>query len=132
MKEYVHKGQKIALVINPDDWKKGLDFLTEDSLFIQVGTWWYNSGKTLQRHIHKKYERIAERTMETIYVVSGSMRVDLYSEERELIDDFVVQAGDFCVLMNGGHGYHILQDDTKILEVKNGPFFSVEDDKIKF
>jgi len=33
------------------------------------------------------------------------------------------------VILRGYHGYEILEDDTRVLEVKNGPFTSVEADK---
>jgi hypothetical protein len=34
--------------------------------------------------------------------------------------------------MNGGHDYTILEDDTRILEIKNGPFLGREIDKTLF
>ena len=40
--------------------------------------------------------------------------------------------GDLAVFVYGGHGYEILEDDTKIIETKNGPFTGVENDKVKF
>ena len=32
----------------------------------------------------------------------------------------------------GGHGYEILEDDTEVIEAKNGPFTDVNTDKVKF
>ena len=40
--------------------------------------------------------------------------------------------GDLAVFGFGGHGYEILEDDTQIIESKNGPFISVDKDKKKF
>jgi hypothetical protein len=33
------------------------------------------------------------------------------------------------VLLAGGHGYEILEDNTKILEVKNGPYLGASEDR---
>ena len=41
-------------------------------------------------------------------------------------------AGDFAVLLAGGHGYEIQEDDTRIIETKNGPFLGVDLDKTGF
>ena len=37
-----------------------------------------------------------------------------------------------AVFAFGGHGFEILENDTKIIESKNGIFTSVEQDKVKF
>ena len=27
-------------------------------------------------------------------------------------------------MLSGGHGYEVLEDDTKVLEIKNGPYYT--------
>jgi len=125
-------GQIISIIHRDEDWKKGLDFLTPNDLFVQVGTWWYDKGKKLASHIHKDFDRPGGRTMESVYVRRGSMKVILYTEQRERFQDYVLNTGDMAVFAYGGHGYEILEDDTQIIESKNGPFVDVETDKVKF
>jgi len=125
-------GQIISIIHRDEDWKKGLDFLTPNDLFVQVGTWWYDKGKKLASHIHKDFDRPGGRTMESVYVRRGSMKVILYTEQRERFQDYVLNTGDMAVFAYGGHGYEILEDDTQIIESKNGPFVDVETDKDKF
>ena len=48
------------------------------------------------------------------------------------IKDFILYEGDTAIMAYGGHGYKILEDNTKIIESKNGPFVSVELDKVKY
>ena len=72
------------------------------------------------------------RTQEMTYVKRGSMRVLLYDEDQQYLQDFVIKEGDMAVVAYGGHGYEILEDNTQIIESKNGPFVSVEKDKKKF
>tara|TARA_Y100000591_G_C21854904_1_gene714608 strand:+ start:23896 stop:24294 length:399 start_codon:yes stop_codon:yes gene_type:complete len=132
MKKYMHKGTLLAIVYKDKDWVEGLNFITPDSLFIQVGSWWYQRGKKLDSHVHKDYARTATRTQEMTYVKSGSMRVDLYDENKNFVEDFILDEGDLAVFAYGGHGYEILSDNTKIIESKNGPFIDVDTDKSKF
>lgn len=32
-------------------------------------------------------------------------------------------------MMNGGYGYRILEDNTKVIEIKNGPYLGAEKDR---
>lgn len=127
-----HKGQIISIIYREKDWVKGLNFITPDDHFIQVGSWWYDEGKILDSHVHKSFDRVASITQETIYVKQGSVRVLLYTNDFEFLQDYILYEGDLAVFGYGGHGYEILEDDTQIIESKNGPFTGVEQDKIKF
>ena len=101
-------------------------------MFIQVGSWWYQKGKKLDSHVHNDFERKAMRTQEMTYVKRGSMKVLLYDDNKNYLEDFIIKKGDMAVFAYGGHGYEILDDDTQIIEAKNGPFIDVETDKTKF
>ena len=132
MKIYKHNGKILSIVYREEDWVEGLNFITPDELFVQVGSWWYQKGKKLASHVHNNFERKAMRTQEMTYVKKGSMRVLLYDEDQNFIEDFVLNEGDLSVFAYGGHGYEILEDDTKIIEAKNWPFIDVDTDKTKF
>lgn len=132
MKEFIFEGIKLARLIEPEDWKEGLGFFSNDEEYIQVGTWFYNQGKQLQNHIHNEFVRTANRTYEAVYMVSGKMRVDLYTLNKIYVESFEIKKGDALILLNSGHGYEILEDNTKVLEIKNGPFMGAEIDKEKF
>lgn len=132
METITYDRQIISIIYRDKDWVKGLNFITPDELFVQVGSWWYDKGKKLDSHIHKEFDRNATRTQETIYVKQGSVKVLLYTEKEKFIRDYILQQGDLAVFAYGGHGYEILEDDTQIIESKNGPFISVDKDKVKF
>jgi hypothetical protein len=132
MKVYKDNGQIISIVYRDSDWVEGLNFITPDEMFVQVGSWWYQKGKKLESHVHKDFERVAMRTQEMTYVKKGSMRVLLYSDDQKYLEDFIISEGDTAVFAYGGHGYEILEDNTQIIEAKNGPFINVETDKEKF
>jgi len=124
--------QIIAIIYRNSDWIPGLNFITPSELFLQVGSWWYQKGKKLQSHFHKNLLREANRTQEMTYVKQGSMKVTLYSDDKSIINEFILEKGDLAIYAYGGHAYEILSDDTQIIEAKNGPFISVEEDKEKF
>lgn len=124
--------QIIAIIYRNSDWIPGLNFITPSELFLQVGSWWYQKGKKLQSHFHKNLLREANRTHEMTYVKQGSMKVTLYSDDKSIINEFILEKGDLAIYAYGGHAYEILSDDTQIIEAKNGPFISVEEDKEKF
>lgn len=131
--EIIKHGELIlAVVYKEKEWPKGLNFITPDELFIQASTWRYDKGKKLAAHIHHKYDRVVDKTHEVIFVRRGSVKVTLYDNNKKELQEFIAHGGDIAVLADGGHGYEILEDDTQILEVKNGPFISVEKDKEKF
>ena len=132
MQKIEHNNKTIAIIYRDEDWVEGLNFITPDNLFVQVGSWWYQKGRKLDSHIHNDFDRVATRTQEMTYVKSGSMKVLLYDEDMNYFDEFILHKGDLAVFAYGGHGYEILEDNTKIIEAKNGPFVDVETDKTKF
>ena len=132
MKKIKHKNQTLCIIYRDEDWVKGLNFLTPNEMFIQVGSWWYQKGKKLDSHVHKDFERKAYRSQEMAYVKRGSMKVLLYDEEFNFLEDFILYKGDTAVFAYGGHGFEILEDNTQVIESKNGPFIDVETDKTKF
>ena len=132
MKKIEHNGKIISIIYRDEDWTKGLNFITPDEMFVQVGSWWYDKGKVLDKHVHKDFDRVAKRTQECVYVRKGSMKVTLYKEDLSMLDTFILNQGDLAVFAYGGHGDEILENDTQIIESKNGPFLDVETDKLKF
>lgn len=110
-------------------WVKGLKFCSEDKEFIQVGIWGYEKGKELKPHIHNKVTREVAFTQEVIFVKQGSIKADIFNKKEKKIAEIVLTEGDLIILISGGHGYKILEDNTKVLEVKNGPYVGAEADR---
>lgn len=129
MREIAKDGIILARHISAEDISEGLNFFSQDSEFIQVGTWNYQKGKELLAHIHNEVPRMALRTYEALYVISGSLEAVIYDLNKNVVDTFVVNTGDVLVLLESGHGYKILEDHTKVLEIKNGPYLGAERDR---
>ncbi len=126
------KDNLLCIIYRDSDWVEGLNFITDNPLFIQVGSWWYQGGKKLAKHKHNLVPREANITQEMVYVKSGSMKATIFDQEMEYVTELTLNTGDLAIMAYGGHGYEILEDNTKIIEAKNGPFVSVEVDKVKF
>ena len=53
-----NKGLIISIIYRDEDWVKGLNFITPNDFYVQVGSWWYEKGKKLDKHIHKKSQEV--------------------------------------------------------------------------
>ena len=120
----VYKKENIIFAkhIAIDHFNEGLSFYSEDTDAVQVGTWNYNKGKELLAHNHNIVERKVNRTQEVIIIKSGKLYVQIYDEEDNIFDNFEANAGDILIMLNGGHGYEVLEDNTQVIEIKNGPY----------
>lgn len=125
----VHADLTLAIVVRDSDWGEGLNFISSDADYQQVGTWGYNRGKKLAPHIHLKAPRVVLHTQEVIFVRSGRVRADIYTPAKKWLKSVELGGGDALILLNGGHGYEILEDNTRVLEVKNGPYVGAERDR---
>ena len=132
MREIKKEGRTLARLIQPEDIKAGLNFFSEDSEYIQVGVWGhYEKGKELAAHIHNPVERVALRTCEVLYIISGRIEATIYDLDENYVEKVMVNAGEILVLLESGHGYRILEEDTTVLEVKNGPYLGAEKDRYR-
>lgn len=133
MREIKKNGKILARHITPEDIKPGLISLTKDDEFLQVVAWGhYEKGKYLQDHWHNEFERTAIRTYEAVYVVKGAIEARLFDLELNPVEILTVGQGEMLILLESAHGYTILEEDTTVLEIKNGPFLGVDKDKTKF
>lgn len=129
-KEIIKEKSKIlAIILRNGDYSPGLVFYNNDKDFIQVGTWHYQKGMKLKAHRHKIYPRIALRTQEVVYVKSGEIKVFVYNDKEKLKKKIKLTKGDIMIFLNGGHSFEILENNTQVFEVKNGPYLGVEKDK---
>ena len=119
----------LAIIIRNNDWEDGLNFISSDKDYQQVGIWKYNKGKKLVPHINLIEPRQVLHTQEVVFIKEGRIRADIYTEKEEFLKSVELGTGDTILLLNGGHGYEILEDNTKILEVKNGPYVGADKDR---
>jgi hypothetical protein len=132
IEKIVDEGLTLAIVIRGSDWEPGLNFPSSDDDYQQIGLWQYNKGTKLSQHIHLTNPRNVSCTQEVVFIKQGRIRANVYTEKRVFLKSIELQSGDLMVMLKGGHGYDILEDDTQVLEVKNGPFMGIEKDRERF
>jgi hypothetical protein len=125
------KGILVAKLISTSrDVKAGLNFYSDSSDLLQVALWAHPEGQILASHKHLKVERNTSGTTEVVFVISGSIHFDIYDDQNALLLEGTLAKGELLICHAGGHGYQILDSDTQVLEIKNGPYFGLESDKM--
>lgn len=132
MKEIIKDGITLAKHISAKEWGEGLRFFSSDDEFIQVGTWCYDRDKELLAHIHNEVERKVFWTQEVLYIKQGAIRARVYDVNEVFIEEIIAKEGDVLVMLRGGHSYTILENNTQVLEVKNGPYVGADRDRRRF
>ena len=131
LQEIKHKGKLIAIVLPHSYSKPGLEFFTANELTLQMGYMKYPAGHRIVPHVHKPAPRGITYTLEAIFVKSGRVRIDFYTNEKDYIDAIELVAGDVILFVSGGHGFKFVEAG-ELIEIKQGPYVSQEIDKEKF
>ena len=121
---------ELAIIIRRSFRAEGIEFFTPGSYSQQIGYMNRPAGYEIAPHVHNPVRREVDYTNEVLFVKSGSVRVDFYSEAQAYLRSIVLEAGDTILLVRGGHGFEMLEP-TEMIEVKQGPYAG-EDDKTRF
>ena len=65
-----------------------------------------------------------------LLIKKGRCVVDFYNNDKQAIATRELREGDILLLVDGGHGFHILED-TVFVEIKQGPYTGL-DEKERF
>jgi mannose-6-phosphate isomerase-like protein (cupin superfamily) len=104
-------------------------FVTTPDLAQQVGFVVYPAGGVIKRHIHKNVDRQNISSSEALIVRQGRLEIDIYDQSKRLLATRELQAGDFVLMVSGGHGFRILENAI-LLEVKLGPYAGAMDKEL--
>ena len=126
----VHEGEELALILRRDFRQEGITFLTANDYSQQLGYMNRPAGYVIPPHVHNPVAREVRFTKEVLFIKSGRLRVDFYSEAQAYIESTILEAGDVILLAYGGHGF-VMLEPTEIIEVKQGPYVG-DADKTRF
>lgn len=126
----VWDGRILTCILRRDITPTQTTFLTPDEWKQQVGFIVYPAGGEVARHVHRPLERTIIGTSEVLVVRKGLCEMDVYNENRELVATRELRTGDVVIMVDGGHGFRMIED-TVFLEVKQGPYTGV-DEKERF
>ncbi len=131
MKKIITHNATVLAIIIPASFKQdGIEFFTPDEFSQQLAYMNRPKGYIIEPHVHKKVERAVHYTLETLFIRSGKVKIDFYTQDKEYIQSEVLSSGDVILLASGGHGFTMLEP-TEIIEVKQGPY-AHEMDKERF
>lgn len=130
IKNIIYNDELYSSIFDLNNISEGLDFLTSDESFIQVGTWKYEKGKILDAHYHNTFERKSFITQEVVLVLEGSIICNLYTKDGNFIATEEINQNQLIIQYQGIHEYEIMKD-SKILEIKNGPYFGPDKDRTR-
>lgn len=108
------------------------EFFTPNTYSQQLGIIKYAQGGKIKPHFHNKVMREVFYTQEVLVIRRGKVRVNLFSTDGfEYVTSIELSQGDTILLATGGHGFEMLED-SEMLEVKQGPYNGIEQDKTQF
>lgn len=131
MIERVCDGQiELALILRSNFRGSGIEFLTPSYYSQQLGYMNRPAGYVIPPHLHNPVTRQVAYTKEVLFIRSGKVRVDFYSEDQIYLESKVLFQGDIVLLAFGGHGFEMIEP-SEIIEVKQGPYAG-DADKTRF
>jgi mannose-6-phosphate isomerase-like protein (cupin superfamily) len=119
-----------ALIVRAEFRNPGIKFFTPNEIPLQLAFMGYPTGKLIASHVHNPVQRQLQFTHEVLFIRKGRLRVDFYDTEQHYLESRVLGAGDMILLMQGGHGFEVLED-VEMFEVKQGPYIG-EQEKTRF
>ncbi len=122
-------GKTIAIVIKKNFKKDGINFVSKSDFSLQLGINSYKRGDKIKPHVHMDREITIKTIQEVVYIKSGGLLANLYDSNGELLKSFKLSTGDLVFFVSGGHGFEMFKDTT-IIEVKQGPYFGKDQDKV--
>lgn len=118
----------IAIIVRGNAALSGRNFFSEDDDPLQFGVNFYEMGAESKPHIHIEHETVVTQSQEMLHIDSGKLELSLFSEDGRPLGVSILNGGDSVFLVKGGHGIRMIEP-TKIIEVKQGPYYGVGTDK---
>ncbi len=118
-----------ALILRQNYEPEGVDFVTPQDNPLQLGILKHQRGTKIKPHTHKSFPKTINQVQEVLHIEYGKVQVEFYESAGKKIESTILNYGDTILLLSGGHGFNILED-SKIIEVKQGPYVSVGEDKL--
>ena len=120
----------LAIILRYQDFSSGKYFATENDQELQLATFDLEKNTVIEKHYHPEQQREIKTTSEVLVVMEGQIEEEIFDDELLLLHKDILNKGDVLALYSGGHGLKLSQD-SKFIEVKQGPFFP-DIDKVRF
>lgn len=126
------KNKLLAYIVRNIAQINGQKFFSETEDFLQVGVMGLSKDTELKPHYHLPQYKTIDKNQEVLIILSGKIEVTFFDiDSNEKVDSKIVEGGCILVLIDGGHGFRMLED-TQLVEVKQGPYEGQSMDKSYF
>ena len=127
----LHNGVVLAVLLKSRFYQDDcITFFTPSDFSQQLGYMNRPKNYIIPPHVHNPVERSVQYTKEVLFIKSGLVRVDFYSDDQTYLESRILESGDFILLAYGGHGFQMLEP-SEIIEIKQGPYAG-DNDKTRF
>ena len=92
------QGNILAIIIRADSKFEGISFLTPDNFGLQIGTMLRPKNDLVPAHIHPQQTRVVKGTQEVLILRSGKMFLELFDEDKNLVESLTIMSGDIILL----------------------------------
>lgn len=121
-------GDILAIIVRNALSEKGLHFITPNEYNLQLGVHIRPAGEQIPPHVHKQIEGIITLPIqEFLFLQEGRIKIDLFDKDEDFYVSVELDPGDSILLLRG-HSIEFLEN-VKIVEIKQGPYYSKEKDK---
>ena len=124
-------GNLVARVVDFNAIQKGVFFHSEKIDTLQIATSGYGSGERVQNHTHKILERNIQTTSEVLIILKGNGLLKIFDKDRKISHEINFGSSQIISLFGGSHGLEF-SESTTLIEIKQGPYMSEFEDKIKW
>lgn len=121
----------LHIIVRKEDLVEGRTEVVPENNFIQCAILNMPKDKTFKPHKHIWKERTRNViAQESWIVIQGSVKCVFYDTDNQIIATPILNPGDASFTLEGGHTYHILEDNTLVYEYKTGPYEGQALDKV--
>ena len=107
-----------------------IDICPEEE-FIQVCARKLETYTKVPAHKHLEIQRNTFTTQESWIILEGKVEAKIFDLNDEFLESVILESGDCISLFRGGHSLETLMPNTYFYEIKNGPYYGVENDKVQ-
>ena len=92
----------------------------------------YNPLKTPASKEFEKLlnSKLSKTKIEEGKIIDGKIKCNLYKEDTTFIESLIIDSGMLIIQYEGIHEYEMIEK-SKVLEVKNGPYFGPDKDRTR-
>ena len=117
-------------ILKFEDIKDKRTDVSPETEYLQTSGRILNKDFKVKAHKHNNLFRETNLTQEAWIVVSGKLLAKFYDLDDKFVHEEILTDGDSVTIFRGGHELEVLADNTYFYEIKNGPYYGVEKDKV--